>query len=195
MNCPFDSDYAPIFEAIVFAIFALGFRPRSALELDDGGQARIEKLYGIIRQCRYGVHDISRTELDAINNLPRFNMPLELGIFLGAKRFGGADQRLKRCLVLDIQPYRYQKFISDLAGMDIAEHGGEPRRAIERVRDWLANVSRRELPAAGLIVETYSRFEATRPTLAADLGFNPKRIPYVDYERMVAGWLLAAPEA
>lgn len=59
------------------------------MELDDGGQTRIDKLYGLIGECRYGIHDLSRTELDDVNQLPRFNMPLELGLFLGAKRYGG----------------------------------------------------------------------------------------------------------
>ena len=52
-------------------------------ELDDGGQTRIDKIFALIEQCRYGIHDLSPTELDAVNNLPRFNMPLELGLFLG----------------------------------------------------------------------------------------------------------------
>lgn len=45
-------------------------------------------------------------------------MPLELGIFLGAKRYGDDNDRLKRCLILDVEQYRFQKFISDLAGME-----------------------------------------------------------------------------
>lgn len=119
INCPFDPDFTEVFRALVFCIYACQFRPRSAFELDDCGQLRLEKLYGLIEQCRYGIHDLSRTELDAANKLPRFNMPLELGLFLGAKRYGNAGQRLKRALILDIERRRYQKFISDLAGMDI----------------------------------------------------------------------------
>ena len=38
---------------------------------------------------------------------------------MGAKRFGRPRQREKRLLIFDTEPYRYQKFISDLAGMDI----------------------------------------------------------------------------
>jgi hypothetical protein len=148
INCPFDPDYKAVFEALVFSIFACGFRPRSAMELDDNGQVRIEKLYGMIGECRYGIHDLSRTELDIVNQLPRFNMPLELGLFLGAKRYGGPRQRVKRLLVLDVEPYRYQKFVSDLAGMDIRAHSGDAVTALRQTRDWLANVSRRELPSA-----------------------------------------------
>lgn len=39
-------------------------------------------------------------------------MPLELGIFLGAKRFGTGEQKKKACLILDRDPFRYQKFTS-----------------------------------------------------------------------------------
>ncbi len=192
INCPFDDGYAAIFYALIFSIYATGFRPRSAREIDDGGQARIEKLYGLIFECRYGIHDLSRTELDLQHRLPRFNMPLELGIFLGAKRFGAPSQKAKRLLILDIEQYRYQRFISDLAGMDVHEHRGDPRLAVRETRDWLSNVSRRVLPSADRIVRLYEQFLTELPALAAALEFDPGRIPYVDYERLVAEWLLQA---
>lgn len=100
INCPFGDDFAESFRGLVFSVIACGYRARCAKEVDDAAETRIEKIYRIIEQCRYGIHDISKTELDEQNGLPRFNMPLELGIFLGAKRFGEADQKLKRCMVL-----------------------------------------------------------------------------------------------
>ena len=168
INCPFDQQYSATFDGLIFVIHACGFSPRSARELDDGGQARI----------------------DAQNGLPRFNMPLELGIFLGAKRYGGGDHRAKRLLVLDVEQYRYQRFISDLAGMDIHAHGGEPRRAITEVRDWLTNVSRRKLPSGATLLLLYDRFVDELPLLCDALGFDPQAVPYVDYEQIVVGWLL-----
>ena len=193
INCPFDADYAATFEALIFAVYACGFRPRSALELSDASQTRIDKLYGLIEECRYGIHDLSRTELDSASGLPRFNMPLELGIFLGAKRFGAGPQKFKRCLVLDVEPYRYQRFISDLSGMDITAHAGDSRRAIGCARDWLANVSRRRLPGTGILLTHYDRFVAERPSIAARLGFDAHRPPYGDFAAMLTEWLLAAP--
>lgn len=192
INCPFDDAYRPTFRALIFAIYACGFRPRSAMELDDGGQTRIDKLYGLIGECRYGIHDLSRTELDAAHQLPRFNMPLELGLFLGAKRFGGKAQSAKRLLILDVERYRYQRFISDLAGMDIHGHGGDAIEALRKTRDWLANVSRRQLPSADRVARLFQTFTADLPALAADLEFDPANIPYVDFERMIVGWLLTA---
>lgn len=195
INCPFDDAFAATFRALIFAILFCGFRPRSARELDDGGQTRIDKIHGLIEECRYGIHDLSRTELDPVHQLPRFNMPLELGLFLGAKRYGGTHQKAKRVLILDVEQYRYQRFISDLAGMDIHEHGGEPMRALGEARDWLANVSRRELPSADRVRRVYDAFMADLPALAATLEFDPDNIPYVDYERIVAAWLVEAPAA
>ena len=88
INCPFDVEFEPLFHAIVFAVIQCGYTVRCALEADDAGATRIDRIYRLIKDCRFGVHDISRIEHDTVNNLPRFNMPFELGLFLGARRFG-----------------------------------------------------------------------------------------------------------
>src|SRR5258708_9420368 len=93
VNCPLDETYRPIFESIIFAVHDCGYAARCALEADDASEVRIEKIAKIIAECRFGVHDISRTEPDAATGLPRFNMPLELGLFLGAKRYGRGKQK------------------------------------------------------------------------------------------------------
>jgi hypothetical protein len=193
INCPFDTDYEPLFRAILFAVHALGFKPRSAKELDDGGQMRMEKLYDIVRACRYGIHDISRTQLHPATNLPRFNMPFELGIFLGAKRLGPKPQQAKRALIFDIEQYRYPQFISDIAGSDIHAHGNDPVVALRETRDWLANVSKRDLPSANKLQGIYHRFTDDLPHLVAALDHDIDAIPYADFLRIVSGWLLDAP--
>jgi hypothetical protein len=77
INCPFDAQYRPLFEAIVFGVLDCGFRPRCALEIDDASQVRIDKVFKLIAESKYGIHDISRTEITSAGALPRFNMPLE----------------------------------------------------------------------------------------------------------------------
>jgi hypothetical protein len=190
INCPFYDDYRDIFRALIFAIYACGFRPRSARELDDGGQTRIAKLYDIIEESRYGIHDISRTELDPAHRLPRFNMPLELGIFFGAKQYGKPAQRKKLVMIFDIEPFRFQKFISDLAGMDIHAHDGNAEVAISKTRDWLVNVSRRQLPGGKKLIRWYHEFLAVLPSLANELDLDAATASYVDFEKMLLGWLL-----
>jgi hypothetical protein len=135
INCPFDRAYLPIFRVIVFAVFDCGYDARCALEVSDSSEVRIDKILRIVSECKYGIHDISRTELDKETNLPRFNMPLELGIFLGAKRFGDDEQKKKVCLILDREPYRYQGFISDIAGQDIQSHKKDDSQTIKIVRN------------------------------------------------------------
>ena len=165
------------------------------MELDDGLYARLDKILNMIGECALGIHDLSRTDLDPINNLPRFNMPFEFGIFVGAKCFGSVDQGKKRALVLDVEQYRYQKFISDINGMDIREHGANPQQAIVAVRNWLVSVSRRRIVAGPLLVAAYDKFLAELPANAASAGFDPANIPYVDFEFMVTDWLLSAESA
>ena len=195
-NCPFDDAYKPIFEALVFAAFDCGYVPRCALEADDAGQVRVEKILSIIRGCRFGVHDISRTELDGANALPRFNMPFELGLFVGAARFGARDQRRKICLVLDRERYRFQKFISDIAGQDIREHGDDPERAIAQLRAWLAALPRKNvLPGGAAVARRYREFRSELSDILAAIGVRPQEMVFADYTNIVSTWLSERPRS
>ncbi|MCG8306173.1 MAG: hypothetical protein MI975_02200 [Cytophagales bacterium] len=135
INCPFDEDYSNIFDSILFAIYFCGCKPRCAMEIDDGSQIRLDKIYDIIEDSDLGIHDISRTQLN-INGLPSFNMPFEFGIFMGAKRFGGSKQKTKSCLIFDTDRFRYMEFISDISGQDIKSHENDPVLVIRKIRNW-----------------------------------------------------------
>jgi hypothetical protein len=196
LNCPFDQTYKPIFDALVFAAFDCGFAPRCALEVDDGGQVRIEKIISIIQACRFGAHDISRTELDSENQLPRFNMPFELGLFVGAARFGKGDQGRKVCLILDRDRYRFQKFISDIAGQDIAAHRDDPEEAIKALRKWLSMIPTEEmLPGGAAIVRRYRVFQDELPQILAKLNLEAAEVTFADYANIVEEWLVGHPRS
>jgi hypothetical protein len=191
VNCPFDEQYRPTFEAIIFAIQDCGYSARSALEMTDASQVRIEKICGIIASCKFGLHDISRTELDAITGLPRFNMPLELGLFLGAKRFGEDLQREKNCLIFDIHRFRFRDFISDIAGQDISTHGGNPSDAIKIVRNWLSDAasSSIKIPGGSLIARRYEQFRSVLPETCEKVGLVEADLTFNDYVLQVEEWL------
>lgn len=190
INCPFDAKYKSLFDAMVFVVHDCGFIPRCALEEDDASEVRIDKIYSIIADCRYGIHDISRTELDRDSNLPRFNMPLELGVFLGAKKFGIEEQKKKKCLVLDREQYRYQQFISDIAGQDIQAHNNSSELIVKVVRDWLRNASRREtIPGGSIIWRRYRDFRRDLPQPAREYQLTVEDLIFNDYSLVVTRWL------
>lgn len=190
LNCPFDDGYRAIYEAIIFAIIHCGFVIRCARERDDSGETRIGKIVEIIRDSQFGIHDISRVECDEANGLPRFNMPLELGLFLGAKSFSDIPkQKRKRCLILDSEPYRYQKFISDIAGQDIRPHHGKAVEALKQTRNWLATVSDRTLPGSLETERLYNEFHKDLPDILAKLALRPEDVQFVEYVKVAMEWL------
>jgi hypothetical protein len=190
LNCPFDPSYAPLFRALVFTVLDVGLVPRCALELDDAAEIRLEKIFRIISECRFGVHDISRVGLDPATSLPRFNMPLELGIFLGCKRFGEGKQGRKRCLILDRDPYRYRAFVSDLAGQDIHSHGDQPRQLVAEVRAWVRSATgKSNLPGGEEIWKRYQLFQEELPAICDRSRLALPELTFADYVSVVRRWL------
>lgn len=192
LNVPFDDEYLPIFHALVFAAHDCGLQARCALESHDGSVVRIDKLYRIMDACRLGIHDICRTQLDPIHKLPRFNMPLELGIFLGAKRYGPPLQRRKMAMILDEDRHRYQKYCSDIAGQDIRAHNNQDRAAIKAVRDWLDDfptVRRLEAPGPKIMADRYDLFKVEMPKMCAARGLDESSLTFFNYQSLVVAWL------
>jgi hypothetical protein len=190
INCPFDGEYLPVFRAIVFTVSVCGLVPRCTLEHEDASQVRIEKIYRLIAASALGIHDISRTELDEENQLPRFNMPLELGFFLGAKQFGAPRHRSKRCLILDRERYRFQKFISDVGGQDIKAHGNSPEMVIRTVRDWLRNaIGQGTMPGGSHLWDRYQNFTAALPGMCQTAQLTPAHLTFPDFYQLVLQWI------
>jgi hypothetical protein len=190
INCPFSDDYVPVFRAIVFAVVDCGYRPRCALEFEDSGEYRLNRINALIEASRYGIHDISNMTLDPEHNLPHFNMPFELGLFFGAKRYSQQiRQSEKVSLILDIDKWRHQKAMSDIAGREIESHDGNPETAILRVRNWLnSQPGRRDLPGAERVHERYRQYENDLPDICGELHLKPTKLTYVDLWRTMVFW-------
>lgn len=195
INCPFDAQYTPIFEALVFAVFDCGFRPTCARERMNSAQVRLDRITNLIGEARYSIHDLSRTEPDERYSLPRFNMPLELGIALGCRSFGAGRQRAKTVIVLDRRRHRYHKFVSDISGQDISEHQNRPGKAVEAVRNWLRTESGLDIPGAEYIMRRYRRFRRELPGIAALANLSHQRLTFVDYCALIYKWLQTAKRA
>jgi len=185
INCPFDETFKPLLYAIVYTVYRCGFFPLSALSDDDGTENRLDKIYRIIANCRYGIHDISNTSSNN-EGLPRFNMPFELGLFFGAKRFGDKIQNNKKALVFEREKYQYQKYISDINGIDTKAHNNEATTVIRETRDWLKTATRRTtIVGSEIIIAEYLVFKQFLPEVATEAGFNVENILFNDYCEIV----------
>jgi hypothetical protein len=123
-------------------------------------------------------------------------MPFELGLDLGCKRFGKRHEREKVILIMDVERFRYQKFISDISGQDIYAHDGSHRLVINQVRDWLRphlNPEKVVIPSGTEIQARFRTFKRDLPTISSRLRWNPKRLNFVDYVYAVANWISENP--
>ncbi|MEN3329714.1 MAG: hypothetical protein V7638_4521 [Acidobacteriota bacterium] len=196
INCPFDSAYDPLLRGLIFAVRHMSMEPKSALDSSDGGQPRFDKILALIENCKYSIHDISRTEVDPNHNLPRFNVPFELGLDLGCKRYGKRHHKQKTTLLLDIERYRYRAFISDIAGFDIEEHNGSVAKAITVVRNWLRHTSdtiKFEVPSGGVIYARYQAFQRYLPGACYDLNWDVDNLPFTDFSWAAHDWIKNNP--
>ncbi len=189
INCPFDKQYGPIFRAIVFAVYDSRFTPRCALEEMDTGQTRLTKILELLVECKYGIHDISRTELGR-SNLPRFNMPFECGLYWGCRQFGEQWRKNKRILVLDSEAHRYHASLSDISGQDIKAHGNDPKLAIDYVRTFLSDNSRRhDIPGGSAIWKRYLLFQEELPKMLRQAQVTRAEIKKPEYYRVYAKFI------
>lgn len=175
---------------MVFCVQACGFTPRCALEDDDSGELRVLKILRIIKECRFGIHDLSRTELNSITQLPRFNMPFELGLDFAHRYTGKGPHRTKKLLILDREMFRYQTYLSDLAGVDIKAHLNNPHRLIQIVNDWLRNQpDDPDFPGGKDISRLFTKFETELPRFAARRGHNPEELSFTVLTQLIRQWL------
>lgn len=159
INCPFDEDYAPILQAILFCVIYLDLTPRLARERTDSAENRLDKIRGMIEESKYSIHDLSRCQASKKGEHYRLNMPFELGIDYGCRQYYGQGRDQKKILILEERPYRYQAALSDLAGCDIQTHGGSFEGAVRKVRNWLVNEAGAEPYGASRILGKYVDFQ------------------------------------
>ncbi|UAB87462.1 hypothetical protein I5192_09365 [Ruegeria sp. SCSIO 43209] len=163
INCPFDEDFEPILQAIMFCVAYLGLRPRLASERNDSGENRLEKIRSLIECSKYSIHDLSRCQAKKKGEHFRLNMPFELGIDFGCRQYFGEGRDQKKFLILEEKRYRFQAALSDISGCDIEAYGADdqkaPQNAVKHVRNWLVSEAGIAPVAARRIWGKYSDFQ------------------------------------
>jgi hypothetical protein len=192
INCPFDDEFRPIFRAVVFTVILSGYHPRCALDSTDGAEVRVSKIAKLIGDCDWGIHDLSRVKPGA-KSLPRFNMPMELGVHLGARLLGDRQHRRKRALILDAKPHRYDAFLSDISGQDIEAHANRPTQAMRHVRNWLSEhraQTEPPLPGIDAVTQDYRTFNKEVGKLLAARRLDPlDSLTHNDFVFAVRDWI------
>jgi len=173
INCPYDVDYEPLFDALIFTIVCCGFIPRSATESGKVSIPRMDRIFHAILTSSYSIHDLSRCHGEGEQLLARFNMPLELGIAMSRRRLDNQPQP-HDWLVLVPSSATYARFISDLAGYDPQHYDGKGESLVRCVTAWL-------LPQPGaipgikptLILGKLEKFRKEKNTLRAEYAEIP----------------------
>lgn len=194
INCPFDNEYLKILRPILFTVIYLGLTPRIALERLDAGEARYSKILELIEGSRFGIHDLSRAKASRKGEFYRMNMPFELGLDIGAKKFGIGRLRDKQALILEEERYRYQATISDLSNADIGVHGNEPEEVVKIVRDWLNNAAGLRAEGPSAIWGTFLEFMADNYDILKARGYSDRdveRLPVPELIEDISLWIRA----
>jgi hypothetical protein len=127
------------------------------------------------------------------DKLPRFNMPFELGLFLGAEHFGAANKKIKKdvLVLVDKNPShrRYQDCLSDLSGRDVTAHQNDPKNAIKIIRNWLSEYSDDTVPGPARIWDKYQQFSEDLPKICRGVGLSARNLEFKDYSIIVFHWV------
>ncbi len=193
INCPFDPAYKSLLRPLLFTILYFNFNPKIASESSDSGEQRINKICELIESSKYSIHDLSRLISTKKNEFSRHNMPFELGIDYGSRKFAGGHFGKKKFLVIEKERHNYIKALSDFAGADIKSHNNEPEEIVRVVRNWFVEtVKLTKISAASVIWNDFIDFMADFDAKRRSDGFEDKDIydmPIPEFTLFIKDWL------
>ena len=127
------------------------------------------------------------------NEYARHNMPFELGIDYGSRKFAENHFGEKKFLVLEKEKYDYSKALSDFAGADIKNHNDDPRTIIKVVRNWFVEtVNLTGVAATSVIWSDFIDFMADFDAERRSNGFEDEDIyemPTPEFTGFIKEWL------
>src|SRR6185503_6886081 len=190
---PFDEQYKSLLRPILFTIVYLGFQPRLSSERSDSLEQRIEKILGLIKECKYSIHDLSRLKATKANDIFRLNMPFELGIEYGCRRVSTNYLKGKRTLILEKRLYDIKKALSDLSGVDIKNHNNQPAKTVQVLQHWFIETVGLEEPASPSVIwDRFNEFSYDFYLRRKSQGYSKgdlKMMPIPQYIRSIKRWI------
>ncbi len=177
LNIPYDRQFEDLYLAYIVGIIQLGLQVKAAL--GEANQYRLDAIIRLIESCDYSVHDLSRVELS--RGVPRFNMPVELGLALYRSHLTSGKHRV---YVFERKMYRTQRSVSDINGLDPQIHRGTPKGVMAGLR----NVFRHSGDVTTVPEMLYSYLNVKRklPELLRNAGGKSLFEPSVFHDLLVA---------
>lgn len=162
INCPFDEHRINhILKPLIFGIMLHGLNPRLALDNSNSGQQRIDKIFDLMKSCKYSIHDLSRLKVKRVSDYARMNMPFELGLDFGLRYSENDKYQNKQFLVIGYKKYEYMRAISDLNAYDIKYHENKVEKVFDCLYHWLSSLeSHEEIRKPRNMYYTYLNFNA-----------------------------------
>ena len=165
LNIPYDKPFEKLYLAYIVGLVELGLTPRVTLGITHG-TARIDRIFELLKSCRYSVHDLSRVEMDRrLPPTPQFNMPFELGLAFAWSRLTPANHDF---FAFESINRRAQKSLSDLSGTDFNIHDNEPKGIMRELRN--AFERRQNRPTVPNMMKSYNALIRSLPELRKAAG-------------------------
>jgi len=100
-------------------------------------------------------------------------------------------KRRGKTLIFDRERFRYQSFLSDIAGQDVHPHGGEVQQLIRELAIWLRDQARDPKVAGGAaIASEFSRFKVDLPAISANQRLEVSELTFKDLAEIAAQWIV-----
>jgi hypothetical protein len=128
LNIPYDREFEDLYLAYIVGLTQLGLRVNVTLAIPN--QGRLEAIIDLIKESNFSIHDLSR--IKSSKGIPRFNMPLELGLALHRSHVTRGRHRV---YVFESKPYRAQRSTSDINGIDPQIHNQTPKGVMRGLRN------------------------------------------------------------
>lgn len=128
LNIPYDAQFEELYLAYIVGLTQLGLKINATLAVPN--QDRLKRIVGLIEKSDVSIHDLSRIE--SSSGIPRFNMPLELGLALFRSHITRGRHRV---FVFEKKAYRVQRSTSDVNGIDPQIHKGRPKGVMAGLRN------------------------------------------------------------
>ncbi len=161
LNIPYDDGFENLFLAYVVGLTQLGLRINAALAVPN--QGRLETIIELIEKSDFSIHDLSRVELT--HGVPRFNMPVELGLALYRSHTTRGKHRI---FIFEGKQYRAQRSTSDVNGIDPQIHNG----TVKGLMSGLRNIFRQpgDVTTVPEMLASYRAVEQKLPELRRNAG-------------------------